>query len=85
MYKRRIKVFMVLIAAAFLVVGLRLGYLQILRGDQFRRQAAESLESGELLPARRGRILDRHGEILALDRPCFDLCLDYRFLTENPR
>jgi penicillin-binding protein 2 len=85
MYKRRIKVFMVLIASAFVVVGLRLGYLQILRGDQFRRQAAESLESGELLPARRGRIVDRNGEILALDRPCFDLCLDYRFLTEDPR
>ncbi len=83
MYRRRIKIFMALMVVVLAGLIWRLGYLQLVKGEQFREQAALALQTEELLPARRGRILDRNGEILALDQPCFDFCLDYRFLTGN--
>jgi len=86
MYKRRIKVFLGIVALTLLTLALRVGYLQLIRGDEYRRQAAESLQRVELLPARRGRIMDRTGRfVLAKDEACHDLCLDYRFITRNKR
>ncbi|HOF19284.1 MAG TPA: penicillin-binding transpeptidase domain-containing protein, partial [Phycisphaerae bacterium] len=86
MYKRRIKIFLGLVAVVFAVMIARLGYLQILRGDDYRLQAEEALQKYELLPARRGRILDRTGEcVLAKDEACTDLCLHYRFLTADEK
>ena len=82
MYKRRIKVFVALVIAMMTVVVLRLGYLQIVRGEHYRRQAEDSLQSIRLLPSRRGSILDRTGRyVLAKDEATQDFCLDYRFLT----
>ncbi|MFW5732214.1 MAG: peptidoglycan D,D-transpeptidase FtsI family protein [Planctomycetota bacterium] len=84
MYRRRILIFMVVIAGALAGVTARLAYLQIVRGDELRFQAAQTLQGEDLLPARRGSITDRHGRILAIDRPCFDFCLDYRFIVSDP-
>jgi len=85
MYKRRIKIFLIIIALVFLIVIARLWYLQVINGDDYRRQARQLLQSIEPLPAMRGQILDRRGRILAVDEPCYDFCLDYRFITANPR
>jgi penicillin-binding protein 2 len=75
---------MVVIALALAGIVARLAYLQILRGDELRFQAAQTLQGEDLLPAMRGRITDRNGEILAIDKPCFDFCLDYRFIVSDP-
>jgi penicillin-binding protein 2 len=83
MYKTRIKLFLVIIAAAILGMVGRLGYLQIVRGDHYRLEAEKALQSTDFLPAMRGQILDREGRILAADKPCFDFCLDYRLLTAD--
>jgi penicillin-binding protein 2 len=84
MYRRRILIFMVVIALSLTGVIARLAYLQIVRGDELRFQAAQTLQGEDLLPAMRGRITDRNGEILAIDKPCFDFCLDYRFIVSDP-
>ena len=82
MYKRRIKIFLVIIAAGLLTVVARLGHLQILHGRQYRQEIQRLLCRTEWTTARRGWIFDRTGKhILAMDRPCFDFCLDYRLLT----
>ena len=39
----------------------------------------------QFLPAARGQITDRAGKILAVDLPCKDFCLDYPFLTGDPK
>ena len=62
----------------------RLAQLQIIRGEQYRRQYEQSVRRVQLLPAARGRITDRLGRILAVDQPCKDLCLDYPFLVGDP-
>ncbi|MBS3733580.1 MAG: hypothetical protein KGY99_01495 [Phycisphaerae bacterium] len=78
-------IFMGLVGVVFLVVVARLGHLQLIAGASYRRQAAAALRSIELLPTRRGEILDRKGRILALDNPCYQFCLDYRFLTRDAK
>jgi len=83
MYNRRIKIFLLGVGLIFLVIIGRLFHLQILRGEQYRRQISRSLESIEFLPASRGRILDRNARILAMDKPGFDFCVDYRFLVSR--
>ncbi|MFP4105290.1 MAG: penicillin-binding transpeptidase domain-containing protein [Phycisphaerae bacterium] len=81
MYKFRIKIFLALIGIVFSLMILRLGYLQIVRGEEYRREAAEALRHVELAPSLRGQILDRNNRILAMEYPCFDFSLDYRFMA----
>ena len=85
MYRRRIKIFLLIIGLVFAVIIARLGYLQIVRGEYYRSRARSLLRIGEPLQAARGQILDRHKRILAIDAPCYDICLDYRFITGNSR
>jgi len=84
MYKRRVLIFLGLVAACLTVLAGRLFYLQVVRGDAYRRQFEESLEYVELLPAARGTVYDRTGtRPLAVDEPCFDFCLHYGLLSED--
>jgi len=85
MYKRRIKIFLAVIALALTGLGARLGHLQIIQGQKYLASAEQYLRRPELLPAMRGQMLDRKGRILAVDEPCFDLCLDYRFMTADEK
>jgi penicillin-binding protein 2 len=84
MYRTRITIFLGAVALVLAILLIRLGQIQLVMGDFFLQRAEEALKSTEVLPAERGRILDRNGRLLAVDRPCFDFCLDYRFLTEDP-
>lgn len=72
-------------ALVFLVMLGRLVDLQILRGSEYRKQYELMLQRKESLPAVRGRVLDRSGYILAMDRPCFDLCLDYGLMARDEK
>jgi len=81
LYKNRLKVFIVVVILMFAGVVMRLGYLQIVKGDAYRLQYEKMLQNIESLPALRGRILDRNEYILAYDEPCYSLYLDYRLLT----
>ena len=85
MYKTRVMVFLATIGLVLLGLISRLAYLQLVRGDHYLLQAEKSLQQTEVLPARRGQILDRHGRILAIDKPVFDLCLDYRFIVGDEK
>ena len=52
-----------LVVLASLIV--RAGWIQIVQGDQLRRQAVEQQTRDRLIPAQRGNIYDRNGQILA--------------------
>ena len=82
MYERRLKLFLAVAAMLAAVVIFRLVQLQIVRGGDYREQAAELLTYVELAPTARGRIFDRRNRLLARDEPCFDFCLDYRMLSD---
>lgn len=84
-YIRRLKIFLIIVAVVLLGLTVRLAELQLVRGGQYRREAEESLHRIRLLPAARGTIFDRRGRVLAMDRRSDNFCLDYRFLTGDPR
>ena len=82
MYMQRIRILLVVIAAGLVLVAARLVHLQAVKGPEYVERAARRMQTVELRQARRGRILDRFGgldgaAILAYDKPCWDLSLDY--------
>ncbi|MCD6364255.1 MAG: hypothetical protein J7M14_00090 [Planctomycetes bacterium] len=85
MYMKRIQILVVVIVVALASFIVRLADLQIVKGGRARADVEELLRHTELIPAVRGKILDRKGRILAYDRPTLEFCLDYRFMTENAR
>jgi penicillin-binding protein 2 len=83
MYKNRVKVFLGLMSAVFLLLVGKLVQLQVIEGGQYRLKAEQAMRKVNVLPVMRGKITDRNGRILAMDEPCFDLCLHYRLLTDD--
>ena len=64
-YKKRPLVFAALSCAAALALIARLFSLQVLHGVEYTESFEESVTREITIPARRGRILDRNGEVLA--------------------
>ena len=58
--------------------------VEVSQGEAFRRQAARAIETTVPLPARRGRILDRRGAVLADDRTVESVAVHYRWLEQPP-
>ncbi len=59
----------------FLGVTVRLYYLQILKGDEYRSFSEENTLKEIRIPAVRGLIKDRYGDTIASSRSSFDLAL----------
>ncbi len=62
--------------------------MQIVHGDEYAAAARKSSVVVEMVPAPRGRILDRRGRILVSNEPCFELTVfpaEVRGLTETCR
>lgn len=68
-FSGRIGLVCALLVLIFTGFAWRLIHLQVLEHDQFNAIAAEKHEQRKVLPARRGRILDRNGEELAVNIP----------------
>ncbi len=72
----RVRLVGALALLGLLVVLGRLVQLQVVEGAAYSRQAAARVRRIELIEAPRGRILDRHGRVLAEDVPAFELWAD---------
>src|SRR5262245_44680170 len=57
---------------AFTLVGARLWYLQVVQGDEMRSLSENNRIRLVRVPAARGVVYDRHGELLIDNRPSFD-------------
>jgi len=82
MFHRRL----LLLTAAMLAVLFVLGVAtaRLASGESFleaRRIAESKLRGSQLIHTRRGSIIDRHGVVLALDEPGYDLVIHYDLLT----
>jgi penicillin-binding protein 2 len=71
--RKKIKVYAVLVVISFLVVLMRIWYLQILRGEDFMGQSEQNRIRKISLPDYRGTIKDRQGETIVNIRPSFSL------------
>jgi penicillin-binding protein 2 len=79
--RRRARFFAMFVLGAFLAIGGRLFYLQVVEGDSFYRLTSDSIVRTEILPAVRGQIRDRKGRVLATVRPSYNLYVTPRLLT----
>ncbi|MGQ0792490.1 MAG: penicillin-binding protein 2 [Deltaproteobacteria bacterium] len=71
-YRDRFLIATVILSLAFIVLGGRLWYLQILEGSKFEEFSRENRFRFYRIPAPRGRILDRMGREIVSNRPSFD-------------
>jgi len=69
----RIEHVAVVVMGLFVVLALRLVDLQVIRHAQFRARQLRQVDARLQVPARRGRILDREGRVLAFDVLAYDI------------
>ena len=71
--RKKIKVYVVLVVTFFLVLLMRVWYLQILKGEDFMGQSDQNRVRKISLADYRGEIKDRLGNIIVNVRPSFSL------------
>lgn len=71
--KKRLGFAALLMVSAFSVLLVRIVYLQIVEGDEYRRLSENNCIRLQSVPAARGMIYDRNGVLLVDNRPSFDL------------
>lgn len=81
MFHRRLAMLALLLCAGGSLPLLRACDLTIRKGDALREQAEARLVERKWIGTSRGRILDRRGTVLAMDRPSYDLEVDYPLIS----
>ena len=74
-YKHRLTGAIILVLMAFILLFVRLLYLQIVKGREFRRLSENNSIRLQIIDAPRGQIFDRNGKLLVDNRPSFDLSI----------
>ena len=72
-YKQRIAGVIICALAAFVVLFIRLIYLQVIMGDEFRRLSLNNSIRLQSIDPPRGRLYDRNRNLLVDNRPSFDV------------
>ncbi|MBT8366060.1 MAG: penicillin-binding protein 2 [Deltaproteobacteria bacterium] len=74
-YRQRITGVMICVVAAFAVLFLRLFYLQVLRGNEYRLLSLNNRIRLQSIDPPRGLIYDRNGSVIVENRPSFDVSI----------
>ncbi|MGD9209569.1 MAG: penicillin-binding protein 2 [Desulfobacteraceae bacterium] len=74
-FRQRLTGVMAVISAAFVVLIVRLFFLQIVEGQEYRRQSEINSIRLQSVDAPRGLVYDRNGILLVDNRPSFDLSI----------
>ncbi len=72
----RIRVINILVFVALIILGVRLYYLQIGKGDYYTEKAENQRVRLIPIPAPRGAIFDRNGKILVDSRPVYNITVN---------
>jgi len=81
MFHRRLVLQLALFLAALGVLSGRLGTLTLVEGGERLEKAESRLVRRTWTPTVRGRILDRKGRVLAMDRPSYSAAVEFGVLT----
>ena len=81
MFHRRLALLAGVMALGFLLLAAQMARLAVVQGAENYQTAARRLDLVRYLPTTRGRILDRHGLALAVDRPSFEVAVEYEVIT----
>ena len=63
--KKKMKVELILFCVGFLIISIKLGYVQFVKGKEYSSKAIEQLNNSRKIPANRGVIYDCNGKVLA--------------------
>jgi penicillin-binding protein 2 len=74
-YKKRLAATILIVVLAFAVLIMRLFYLQIVEGEEYRRLSENNCIRLQRVEPARGLIFDRHGKLMVDNRPSFDLSM----------
>src|SRR5512139_931960 len=74
-FQGRYKFFLAVLILAFIVLVIRLWQLEVIRGSEFLRLSENNRIRLRETRAERGMLLDHNGEILAHNRPYFEVSL----------
>ncbi len=83
--ERKMRFFLALVAGAFLVLVVRLGFLQLVEADKYQTQARQNHQRLIPITAPRGDILDRNGERIVGNRPVYTVSVTYLGLKNTDR
>jgi penicillin-binding protein 2 len=72
-YRQRITGAMICVLVAFAILLLRLIYLQVIRGEEYRLLSLNNRIRLQIIDPPRGLIYDRNGHVLVENRPSFDV------------
>jgi len=69
----RFQIFRILVSAGLVVLGIGLFHVQVIKGDYYRNLGEKNRIRLIPLEAPRGRVFDRQGNLLATNRPSYDV------------
>lgn len=72
-FKGKIRIVVMMVLVAVCVLMTRLGYLQIVKGAEFKKKSENNSIRFRLIKPLRGLILDRHGYVLVDNKPSFNV------------
>ncbi|MBN1470338.1 MAG: penicillin-binding protein 2 [Syntrophaceae bacterium] len=72
-FKEKIRIVVVMLLLAVTVLMVRLGYLQIIKGEEFKKKSENNSVRFRLIKPLRGLIMDRNGVVLVDNKPSFDV------------
>lgn len=75
-FRTRMTLILAVVAFAFFYIFLRLFYVQIVKGEEYKKNGEEQYKSKYTVLAKRGRIISNDGEILAFDGEDYVITLD---------
>ncbi|GAB4386066.1 MAG: hypothetical protein Kow0022_14100 [Phycisphaerales bacterium] len=81
MFHRRLILLFACCLGAGVVLAGQTARLTLVQGPRLRQEAESRLVRRSWIPTTRGRIYDRHGRLLAVDRPSYSLAVAYPVLT----
>jgi Cell division protein FtsI/penicillin-binding protein 2 len=80
--KKNYIVFALLILLAYIAIGARLFYLQVIKGDKYYEESKQNYTRLQILYPPRGAIESSDGKKLAYDVPTYDLYIDPQEISE---
>ena len=81
--KKRIPILKICIALIIFLIVYRLYHLQIVHGEKYSKLATEIVVREERLFAKRGKITDRHGKVIASNRSYFEVTITPQYLKNK--
>lgn len=83
-FRRRVRYLRFIVTGTFLLIFIYLWYLQVIRGSEFRQLSENNRIRIREVVADRGMLLDRNRQVLAHNRPSFDLFIIPEDIRANP-